>query len=166
MCVYTDETLLPTLSPSCLTNYQTQHSSQNTGTTFKMAICTGDMSFPAICLNWLPADHFQDGSHHVQVSSRPGIAVPVAVLHTDVILWWPSPSWICGHSSDHCPRMRTTYRDRSFSVNGPVSWNSLLHNLPTYHTDFIRKYLQEKTKSTSDWHWHLTYLLPSRIWAL
>jgi len=54
------------------------------------------------------SDHVQDSSHRVQVSPRPGAAVPHRVLHVDVIRCWSSSPEICLHSPAH----HSTHEDK------------------------------------------------------
>jgi len=48
------------------------------------------------------------------------------------------------HKFAYCPRTRTNYGDRSFSVNGPAVWNSLPVNLraPDISVDIFKHQLK------------------------
>jgi len=79
----------------------------------------------------------------------------VTVLHADVTSWWPSSSASCGHSSVHCvTHTGTNYGDRSFSVNGPVIWNSLSHDL--WSTDISLSTFRKRLEAFLFDSWHST----------
>jgi len=81
------------------------------------------------------ADHVQDSSSGIQMSTWCGSNIPAVKLWVDVNVHWPCSLAFCieGTRQLVIPRTRSKYGDRSFAVQGPRIWNSTCWAVSSRH---------------------------------